>query len=461
MPVTDQHKDYKQYLPQWQTVRDCVKGKSAIEKKKTKYLPKPSPDDLSPENEKRYDDYLQRANFVGFTGSTLSGMLGMVFKKQTVHEVDSSIEYIKKNANGGGLTLDQMARKIISDVIQTGRFGLLVDYPKAPKGLTKAQVSAMNLQASILTYATERIINWRTHMVGGVRKLSLVVLMEDHEEIAADGFGTECKEYHRVLKIEGGKYIQVLYDDKENIVDIVEPTDSTGKRWNEIPFVFVGSENNDEVVDKSPLYDLAEINISHYRNSADFEESAFMVGQPTPVISGLSQAWVDEVLKGGVSLGSRTAVLLPENASADLLQAQSNTMPAEGMKEKEAQMVKIGARIIQDAGGNETAEAAKMRFGGQNSQLGTIVGNAQSALLDCFEWAKRFMGGVGDSILEINREFYDKRVDPQLIVAAIQMVDRGIITKNDLRDDLRSSGMIDEARTNEQIDEEAEIGITF
>ena len=131
--------------------------------------------------------------------------------------------------------------------------------------------------------------------------------------------------------------------------------------WDEIPFAFIGSVNNDETVDKAPLYDIAEINVSHYRNSADYEESSFLVGQPTPAFSGLTQSWVDQNMSGGVAFGSRSAILLPENGNAMLLQAGENQMPLKGMEIKEDQMVKIGTRIIQDQSGIETAEAAKHR----------------------------------------------------------------------------------------------------
>ena len=59
-----------------------------------------------------------------------------------------------------------------------------------------------------------------------------------------------------------------------------------------IPFSFVGADNNDATVDESPLYPLAQLNVAHYRNSADYEQSLFIVGQATPVFTGLTDEWV-------------------------------------------------------------------------------------------------------------------------------------------------------------------------
>lgn len=52
-----------------------------------------------------------------------------------------------------------------------------------------------------------------------------------------------------------------------------------------IPFSFFGAQNNDASVDKSPLEDLADVNILHYGNSATVEESGFISSQPTLFIT--------------------------------------------------------------------------------------------------------------------------------------------------------------------------------
>lgn len=457
MPASNKHADYSSYQPRWKLVKDCVAGSAVIKKAGTTYLPKPSPDDNSTENTNRYNDYKLRANFVGFTNHTKKGMIGMVFRKETIVGLLEPIEYIKNNANGGGLTLDQMTRDILSDVLESGRYGLLVDYPAADENLTKEQVAELELQANILPYAATDVINWRTIVVGGVKKLSLVVLTEEHETISDDGFTVEAKEYHRALILENGRYIQRLYDENDNQVgEDIEPRDSSGSPWSEIPFIFVGAQNNDETVDDAPLYDLAEINLAHYRNSADYEESSFQVGQPTPVVAGISTSWAKDVMGGKVALGSMSSILLPEGGSASLLQANPNQMPMEGMKEKEQQMIKIGARVIQDNTGQETAEAARIRFSGQNSELATIVGNIESALLQCLEWVGRFMGAEGDNEITINREFYDANLDAQTVIAMIQLADRGDIAKEDVRTRLRKAGWIEEDRDSDTLDAENE-----
>ena len=490
MPVDSLHQQYSENQKKWQTVRDCVNGSQAIKSRSkgsgggstlnglpgTAYLPAPNASDNSEDNRERYYAYVERANFVNFTGYTKEGLIGLVFRRKTKVELPQSIEYMIDNINGDGLTADQMIKYATSECLMVGRIGLLTEYPNAPEGLTAAEVQALNLRANIITYPAESIINWRTETFGGVCMLSMVVLVEPRE-VTEDGFEYKSVDYHRVLLLKeiDGKltYVQNLYDDKgdmvvwetgetkdgENVVsgDII-PRKNDGKTWNEIPFTFVGSTNNDSDVDNAPLFDIADVNISHYRNSADYEESSFLVGQPTPTIAGLTASWVKDVYKGKpIGLGSRSSILLPEGGSASLLQAAPNQMPSEGMTMKEAQIKKIGARIIEDKGGNEAEETVRIKFMGQNSKLGSIIQNVEAAFIQSFMWAQEFMGGTGKTVVDINKEFYPKTVNPQSIMAQINLLDRGVIAKSDLRNNLRDSELIDPDRTDEDIDGEAEV----
>jgi hypothetical protein len=485
MSVTTIHNEYSANVKKWVLVRDADEGSTAIKaragdgdgvktlrgRRGTVYLPAPNASDTSDENKDRFDSYLERANYVNFTGQTKEGVLGLVFRKETVVKLPTAIDYLEDNANGGGLSIDQMVKDVTGDVLMVGRYGLLVDYPKAERGLTEDQVRALNLRANILTYPAESVVNWRTETIGGITMLTMVVLQEPTEK-KVDEFDYQIVMYHRVLLLKDGVYVQNLYDDDDNLVtwevegtdddgeqnrtgDMI-PLNNKGKTWGEIPFTFVGSINNDPTVDKPPLYDIAEVNIAHYRNSADYEESSFMVGQPTLALSGLTQGWVKANMEDGIAIGSRAPILLPENGSAQLLQADANQMPIKGMEAKEKQLVMLGARLISDASGTETVDAAKMRYAGQNSKAGSIIINTEAAFIKCFEWAVLFMGGSEKIELTINKEFYNAKIDPQMIMALIQAKDRGIIGVTDVRDNLRKADVIDSSRTDADIEAEAD-----
>lgn len=480
MPASTQHSQYKEFLPRWELVRDCVEGAPAIKSRArklgpdvtldswkrplpgTRYLPQPRPYDTSAENRSRYFSYLERALFVGYTAMTKEGLMGLAFRNEPIINLPVSLEYLRSNADGGGTSLTQFIREVMGEVIETGRVGLLADYPEAPAGMTQAETEALGLVSRISIYPAEAIINWRWELVGTQRQLTLVVLREEVQE-DVDGFDVEVKPRYRVLRLEDGVYYQELYDEHDTLVPIqtedglvnrLVPRKSDGTTWSAIPFQFIGSQNNDPMPDKSVLYDIAEANVSHYQNRADLQESSFMVGQPTPWASGLDQNWVDEVLKGGFEVGSRALIPLPENGQAGLLQASPNQLPHQVMKETENEMIRIGARLIEDSSGRETAEAARIRYGGQNSKLAGLIGNVEQAFINVIGWVGQFMGVAETPVLKMNRQFYDNSIDPQEVIAQIQLLDRGVIAESDVRDSLRKTGWVEYNRTDEQIDEE-------
>ena len=129
-------------------------------------------------------------------------------------------------------------------------------------------------------------------------------------------------------------------------------------------------------------------------------------------------------------------------------------MPLKGMELKEDQMVKLGARLISDQGGNESVVGVQVRFAGQNSILSGIIGNVEDALNRSFAWALEFMGGTGDASIKLNRKFHDADINPQELMANIQLLDRGIIAKSDMRARLRKVSILEHDRTDEVIEEE-------
>jgi hypothetical protein len=136
------------------------------------------------------------------------------------------------------------------------------------------------------------------------------------------------------------------------------------------------------------------------------------------------------------------------------LQAASNSAAHEAMKQKEDQMISIGARMIESGGQAETAEAARIKHAGDNSVLTNIVQNASEAIEVALGWVGMFMGVAAEPTFVINDDFYDKSIDPQTLMAKIQLLDRGVIAKTDLRLTLRKAGEIE--REDEDIDADAE-----
>lgn len=321
--------ELKTKLTAYRLINDCLAGEEAVKARKTDYLPKPN--SFVTEEGDRYTAYITRANFYSATKRTLDGLCGQIFMRDPVIEVDSIYDPIVANTNGLGVNLIQLSKKGVRYALSLGRAGLFVDYPVTEKAVSRQQIIKGDIRPTITLYRPEHCINWRTKERNGRQILSLVVLKEIYADSAEDDFVETFKERYRVLKLVNDVYTVEVHTPasepvkRGKVVTALKttytktsytPTKADGSTFDEIPFSFIGAENNDADVDEPPLYDIASLNIAHYRNSADYEESVFVVGQPTPVLTGLTEDWVKNVLNGKVQLGSRAAICLPTGGSA-------------------------------------------------------------------------------------------------------------------------------------------------
>jgi hypothetical protein len=448
MPVSTVHASYSAHAPLWAAVRDCIAGQSAVKAKGPTYLPIPDPDN-NDRNSPRYQAYLQRALFMNVVGRTLNTLVGAAFRKEPEVELPTGIEYIREDADNSNNSLIQLARSVVSNVASVGRHGLLVDYPAAPEGMSREDVIGMGLRPVITEYAAESIINW--HLSGGM--LDLVVLQEI-SETTEDGLDYTSEVRYRVLRLVDGAYVQELYDDGGTLIETMEPRKADGSRWDVIPFVVPGSVNNDAGIDPVTLYDLAAVNIAHYRNSADAEENVFLSGQAMLHIdTGTMSAQEWQTLNpNGVQVGARRGIVTNGGGSAAMLQPQASGIIREAMQDKEKQMLMIGARLITEGGANQTAEAVRANMAAETSVLETIVRNCGEALELCLRWVCEFAGAnVDDVTVSMNTEFFSTTVDPQMLAQMMGLESIGIISREVILSYLRRTGVVDDTLTDEEI----------
>lgn len=432
---------YSEALPQWELVEDAVKGQQAIKKAKTKYLPKPNANIDTPENELRYQQYVLRAVYYNTVYRTLSAMVGAAFRKNPIIDIPESIGYLTNNVDGGGLSLDQQAQWTLSEVLKKGRCGLLVDYPQVEGSTSRADVER-GIRATIKAYTAEQVIDWNEQRTDTGVRLNYVKLCEtDYKVDIQTGYREEDKRYI-VLRLIDGVYSVEHYSDSGVSTGLFEPRDAAGNTFNFIPFIFTGSENNSPDIDQALLYDLAVLNIAHYRNSADNEEACFIAGQPTlAVTSSLSAQDWKEQNPNGVQIGSRAGHFLGESGNMLLVQADPNNLPRELMKDKEAQMVSLGAQLVMDSS-QETAFSTGVKLSTNTSALSLSVKNVSDAYEQCLVWANRFMSNTDyDIIYTINTDFFPANVDASTITAWISGIQSGILPPSALYSQLRDANI--------------------
>ena len=448
--------EVKAALPDWTLVSDCVKGQRQVKSKQDLYLPKPAGDIDPAYADARYQAYLTRAMFYNGTGRTTEGLVGQVFGKPPELELSDTLAKYEDDIDGHGTSLTQQSKIALKDNVSIGHGGLLVDFPTSDGSVvTLADIQSKRLRPRILNTEAARIINWQTVVVGGEAKLSLLVITEQ-KNVSTDVFEPDYEPRWRVyqlIKGETGHFVTVTVwrENSGEIGDgqelfVIESGPHTvvanGTPLDTIPFVFYGALNNEPTIDKPPMLDLANVNIAHYRNSADYEESVFVVGQPTPVFTGLTQDWVDNNIKGKVILGSRSAVGLPQGATAELLQTLPNSMPHEGMKHKEDQMKSIGAKLIEPGFTKTTATQVLVDASSESSILTTATDNVSTAYTVALGFFAQFLGAeTEDIVFKLNTDFDVDRMDAQERAQLLLEWQGGAITWEEMRGSLRLAGV--------------------
>lgn len=470
MPVIDaQHPLFKDFKPLWDQIKTCIGGEKPIKDAGTLYLPKPNPLDLSPENAARYEAYKTRAVFHNATGRTVSNMVGQCFAVDPVFTGPDALKPLLEDIDGAGVNAAQQSKKALGHVVAYSRAGLFVDYPKTAGPTSKKDAEENGIRAKCLLFEPWRVINWRVLFQGAKSKLSLVVMSEDYV-FQDDGFLALMGIQYRVLRLVNNVYTVEVW---RKAVDggswelqqdmSGTPIDGAGNPFNEIPFVFIGAEANDSLLEKPLMEDISNVNLAHYRNSADYEESVYLTGQPTPWLSGLTKDWVDDVMKGKIMLGSRSCIPLPENATAGLLQAAPNSLPKEAMDQKEELMRELGAKLVEAAEVAKTATEAGIHEAATTSTLSSCCKNVSAAYGRAFRWAAQFENvTVADTpealTYELNTEFAVSRLTDAEQGSILNLWKGGLITFEEARDKLKNGGVayLDDAKAKEQMDLEAE-----
>jgi len=462
-------RDLELNFPAYDMIADCVAGGESVKEKRTTYLPMPDPTNQEPDNRDRYESYLTRAIFYNVTQRTALGLLGQIFIRPPKIEMPVSLDAVKNDSNGNGIGIEQLAKDACLYNIAYGRLGIFIDYPPVNKPTTRADLDSGNVRPTISIYGPKDIINWRYKVIGSKSVPSLIVVREEYT-LQDDGFQTVTATQYRELRIDdAGVYFVQLWrelkpgDDKfEKFGGPYYPLDGAGKNLDAIPFTFIGSKNNEPSIDPQPLKDLATINIGHYRNSADYEEMIYLIGQPMLVISGLTNEWYENVLGKKIPFGSRKGLALPKDATAELLQVGENTAAKEGMEHKERQMVALGAKVVEQKTVQRTATEANLENTAEESTLVSIARNVSSAIQFALEWCAVFIN-IPETVIEfeLNTDFELARMTSEQVNATVKSWQDGAISWTEMRDILRKAGRTtltdEEAKAEIEKDATAEI----
>jgi len=434
MPVDSVHTQYALRAPQWRRCRDAKGGSDTVKLAGAAYLP--MLEGMNPMTE--YSAYLTRAMFYAATERTVEGLTGLVLRKAPTLDVPETVARDLDDLTLSGQSWDSLLLEVLDEAITIGRLGLLIEY--AADGGARPYWT---------TYRAEQIVNWRTGpTVGpdGVARTGLtrVVLRESAlGPGSVDGFVTAEVVQYRVLELVDGAYVVTLWRKPTGDAALTTPG---GAQWvlvqtlhpvrrakplTAIPFVFVGARHARPEPDKPPLLDMVDVNLSHYRSSADLEHGRHFTALPTPWVTGA-------VGQTELKIGSGVAWTLSDHqAKVGMLEFTGQGLAAlvTALEHKERLMAILGARLLEGQPmRGETAEAVRLRHAGDSATLTSIVCSIDEGLTMACRWHAWWQGDDGafraDAPIEValNRDFFEAMMDAPTATAALTMWQAGAIS---------------------------------
>jgi hypothetical protein len=406
MPVDSKSPYYVDLEEGWKMISD-LQSEKKMKDATTTYVPQ-----LTGQSDIEYEAYLKRGSLYGATTRTQKGLTGAIMRKPPEAECPEKVKRLFRDMTLDGKNFEEVVRKVVTEDISYGYYGILIDAPPEGGDPKLAMYSA----TSILYPVTERF--------GDKIKLMRLTLKESaFVPKDTDPYETEEVEMVRELRInEEGVYEQVLHKKVGSAWQAEPPIqpEVMGKKLTEIPFVFFGAQENSVNPKESPLLDLAYLNVKHFAVNVDYFHALHYCGLPTPWAVGFEMK-EGETLK----IGSSTAwVSGNENAKCGIMQATADSVGAleNGLDKIEKQMAVVGSRMIeQQRRGVETAEGLLIRQTSDFAVLSNIASCVEEGMKEVLRWLARWVGVMEAEIEKIkvilNKDYTTADADPQVLTA--------------------------------------------
>jgi hypothetical protein len=422
------HPEVLENCAEWQQIRDCAKGERIIKQKGTEYL---RPLDSEMTNDE-YDAYVDRAVFFNMTGRTINALTGIVFNRSPqITGLPKKLTKSFRLPTRANITFDAFLKKVCRELVTLGRYGVLLDMDPEAK---------VNAVPYFVGYTAEHVLDWQETVIDGRLVPTEIVLRELHEKRGTFGSQKTVTTIYRRLVLEWSEtrrdfiYIQYIYETEGTTIDVetvapkrVVPT-RNGVPLNRIPFAFLGAIDNTPSVDRSPIADIAALNIAHYRSYAQLEHSRHYTAMPV---------FYAQVPTGNAEktyrLGSSIVWEVAPGEKPGILEMNGHGLNGliEACEQKEDQISALGGRLM-SAQSRSTAEsdnALKLKEGNERSILLNIVFSVSEGMTDMLRKWVWWSGveDVDDVEVELNKEFLTDTLGARELRAVYAMYLDGVV----------------------------------
>lgn len=271
---------------------------------------------------------------------TVSTLAGKPFSKPLTigDDVPPQIVEWAEDIDLEGRNLHTFAHDVMKCAMAQGLCGILVDYPVKPEGVkTQADERVAGLRPYFVHVKPEQLIGWISARVAGKWVILQLRIMECVEEPAGD-FAT--KEVKQVRVMQPGSWATYRQDPKKPDEWLLHEQGTTSLL--SVPFIPVYGEREGFMAGKSPLIEVAHMNVEHWQSASDQRTILHAARVPILMISGIED---DEF---SLTLGASCAVELPLNGDMKYVEHTGKAIEAgqNDLDKLEERMRQAGAELL-------------------------------------------------------------------------------------------------------------------
>ena len=433
------------------------------------YLPK-----LNGQDKKQYSSYKKRAVFFGAMSRTVTALVGAIDRKPPEVTGADSLKEFMKDVTGTGISLDEFLKDIEEEVMISGRVVICID-----------RKNSTDNRPYLIWYKSEDSINWFSEQYTDFdQRLTGMVFRESYYDVDKDNKYKQIqKDQYREFTMQDGNVTVNIWRDKNKELtsefgnaekpkyEIVETYTLTnrGKSLGFIPCVPVVADGSPFEVPQPPLLDLVDVNLAHYRNSADYEHGMHWTALPTPVLTGLNGK------ESKISIGSGSAIILPDPQSSAMFlefSGQGLSTIKTAMDHKEMMMSALGARMLASRMDQSTsAEVARINYSGETASLSNVARSMSRGMARLLRMVSIWenLSGAENIEVHLNEDYVDTKLAGADLTALMAAYQGGAISLDSLIWNLSSGELLPVGRTVEDeislieadVNKEAEFAMGF
>lgn len=424
--VQDQSPAVQAMALNWPIVEALLGGTPAMRAKGETYLPR-----WPNEAPEAFKARLAAATLYPALRRTLSVMAGKPFSKALTFSdnVPPDLKAWCANADLEGRNLHAFGAGLMSEALAFGLCGVYVDMPRsgaaarlANGAVTRKAEAEAGARPYLIAVKHHQILGWRVERKADRVRLTQLRIAEV-DEVEDGEYGV--KEVRRVRVLTPGAW--ELWQQWANEADRSASytlVDQGVTTLGYIPFVPFYGEYHGFMNGRSPLLDLAHLNVKHWQSQSDQDTILHVARVPILAASGIDD-------DSPITIGASSAVKLPTGAALTFVEHTGAAISAgaQSLRELEQQMIQTGAELLIQSAANRTATEASNEAEGNKSELLRIVEGFEDSLDQVLQCMADYAGQGDGGNVSLFKDFTAATLTDASASLVLDMQGRGLLTK--------------------------------